>query len=482
MISKEELKKLLLDIESARVERTISTTNTDKFGEAICAFCNDFPDSQQAGYLIIGANDNGTRSGLTVTDQLQINIAAIRSDGNIQPQPAMAIEKINFPDGDLLVAEVQPSNFPPVRYKGKIWIRVGARKAVANEAEEKILYEKRAANIKTFDAMPCIGASIDDIDIKLFKTEYLPKAFPEEVLLEDKRNIALKLQSLGFYDLRYDCPTYAGIILFGNNPEKFLAGSYVQYVRFAGESRAGEIVNEHKFNGNLVEALRKMDTFVELSITKEKPVPVSPLREMKIISYPYFATRELLMNAVMHRDYESNAPTRFFEFDSYIEIQNAGGLYGKARPENFPDVNDYRNPVIAEAMKVLGYVNRYNRGIIRVQKELEENGNGKATFDLTLITAFKVVEPISARVNKKPIELADKLVSVLRFCSSAKSSEEIFAFIGITKQTKNFKKHIQPLLDVQFLTQIKSNKSDVKGFQYVITTFGKEWLNVFDTR
>ena len=111
-----------------------------------------------------------------------------------------------------------------------------------------------------------------------------------------------------------------------------------------------------------------MDTFVELSIAKEKPIPISALREMKIISYPNYATRELLMNAVMHRDYESNSPTRFYEFDSYIEIQNAGGLYGKARPENFPEVNNYRNPVIAEAMKVLGYMNRYNRGILRVQK------------------------------------------------------------------------------------------------------------------
>lgn len=478
MITKVELEKLLLDIENAHVERTISVTNTDKFGEAICAFCNDFPNTQQAGYLIIGANDNGTRSGLTVTDQLQLNIAAIRSDGNIQPQPAMAIEKFSFSDGELLVAEVQPSNFPPVRYKGKIWIRVGARKAVANEAEEKILYEKRAANIKTFDAMPCTGATLDDLDTKLFKTEYLPKAFPEDVLLEDKRDIEFKLQSLGFYDLRFNCPTYAGIIMFGNNPEIFLRGCYISYVRYAGETRAGEILNEHKFDGNLMRVLGKMDNFVELSITKEKPFSVSALREIKVVSYPYFATRELLMNAVMHRDYESNSPTRFYEFDSYIEIQNAGGLYGNARPENFPDVNDYRNPIIAEAMKVLGYVNRYNRGIVRVQKELEENGNGRATFDLTLITAFKVIEPISARTNVKSVELTDKQISLLKYCITAKSSDEIFTYIGITNQTKNFKKHIQPLIDVQFLTYTKPEKTNVKGQQYILTSFGKEWLKV----
>lgn len=480
MISKDELEKLLIDLENYRVERTITTTKSEKFGEAICAFCNDYPDSQQPGYLIIGANDDGTRSGLKVTEQLMQTIAAIRSDGNIQPQPAMAIEKFTFSDGELLVAEIQPSNFPPVRYKGKIWIRIGPRRAIANESEEKILFEKRAANIKTFDAMPCTGASLENLDIQLFKKEYLPRAFSEDVLSEDNREIKQKLQSLGFYDLRFDCPTYAGIILFGKKPEQFLPGFYTQYVQFEGEDRSGEILNDHKFDENLITSLRKMDTFVEVSISKEKPIPISALRELKVRSYPYYATRELLMNAVMHRDYESNAPTRFYEFDSYIEIQNAGGLYGKARPENFPDVNDYRNPVIAEAMKVLGYVNRYNRGIVRVQRELEENGNGKAIFDLNLVTAFKVIEPISVRVNMKSLDLGEKQVSILKYCGTPKSSDEIFAFIGITKQTKNFRNHIQPLLDSQLLTFTKSDRKDVKGQQYVISAFGKEWLRVHE--
>jgi len=471
MIVKEELEKLLLDLENSRVERTISTTGTDKFGEAICAFCNDFPDSQQPGYLIIGARDNGSLCGLKVTDELLKNIAGIRSDGNIQPQPAIVIDKFTFPDGDLLVAEVQPSNFPPVRYKGKVWIRVGPRRAVANEAEERILYEKRAANIKTFDAMPCTGATIDDLDIALFKSGYLPKAFPEEFLAEDQRNVEQKLHSLGFYDSRFNCPTYAGIIMFGKDPGKLLSGCYVQYVRFYGETRAGEILNEHKFDGNLVRALQKMDTFVELSIAKEKPVPISALREMKVISYPYYATRELLMNAVMHRDYESNAPTRFYEFDSFIEIQNPGGLYGKARPENFPEVNDYRNPIISEAMKVLGYVNRYNRGIIRVQKELEENGNGKAKFDLKLGTAFKVVEPISNRANTK---LTNRQIAVLEFCKTAKSRKEILAFLGLTNQTKNYVTHVQPLLDAGFLEYTIPGKVDIKGQQYILSSFGSE--------
>jgi ATP-dependent DNA helicase RecG len=183
------------------------------------------------------------------------------------------------------------------------------------------------------------------------------------------------------------------------------------------------------------------------------------------------------MNAVMHRDYEANSATRFYEFDSYIEIQNAGGLYGKARPENFPDVNDYRNPIIAEAMKVLGYVNRYNRGIIRVQKELEENGNGKATFDLNLITAFKVVEPISGRINKKLNDLTERQISVLEFCKIAKSREEILTFMRLSNQTKNYNNHIIPLIESELLTYTKPEKADVKGQQYILSKFGKAVLN-----
>jgi ATP-dependent DNA helicase RecG len=92
-----------------------------------------------------------------------------------------------------------------------------------------------------------------------------------------------------------------------------------------------------------------------------------------------------------------NGPVQFYEYDDRIEVQNPGGLYGKVMPENFPNVSDYRNPFIAEAMKVLGYVNRFSRGGYRVQKELEENGNGKAIFDFSLVTAFKVVEKVSEK-------------------------------------------------------------------------------------
>lgn len=397
MISSNDIFKLLNSTESAHIERTTSTDNMDKFCQAICAFSNDVSGSGKNGYLIIGVHDNGKLSGLKVDDKLLLKISNIRTDGNILPQPVMTVEKFSFDDGDVLVTEVQPSEFPPVRYRGRVWVRVGPRKSIATEAEEKILTERRLSNVHTFDAMPCLGTTLDDLDIAIIKKEYLPKAVAEEVLSEDKRTIDKQLASLGLYDLRYNCPTNGAIVLFGLNPERYLHGSYIQYVRFKGKDRAGDIINEHKFSGNLCRELPKVDTFIETSIAQKRPIPVSVLREETFSKYPYWATRELLMNAIMHRDYETNAPVQFYEYDDRIEVQNPGGLYGKVTPDNFPNVSDYRNPFIAEAMKVLGYVNRFSRGVYRVQKELMENGNGKAVFDFSLVTAFKVIENISEK-------------------------------------------------------------------------------------
>ena len=397
MITKKELLQMLSNSESYNIERTESTVNTDKFCQAICAFSNDISGSAKNGYLIIGAKDNGELSGLQVDDKLLLQIANIRTDGNILPQPIMTVEKFSFEQGDVLVAEVQPSEFPPVRYRGRIWVRVGPRKSTATEAEEKILTERRLSNVHTFDAMPCLGTNINDLDVSVIRKEFLPKAVTEAILDEDKRDITEQLASLGLYDLRYNCPTNGAIVLFGKNPERYIHGAYIQYVRFKGKDRTGDILNEHKFSGNLCKILPKIDAFVETSISQKRPIPVSVLREETVSKYPYWATRELLMNAIMHRDYEGNAPIQFYEYDNRIEIQNPGGLYGKVSPDNFPNVSDYRNPFIAEAMKVLGYVNRFSRGVYRVQKELEENGNAQASFDFSLITAFRVVESVSQK-------------------------------------------------------------------------------------
>lgn len=175
---------MLQDIESDRIEKTISTSNTDKFGQAICAFANDLPNHNKPGYLIIGYDDK-TKSvckDVRVTDQLLQNLAAIKTDGNLQPQVSLNVEKVRLTDGDIAVVTVQPCQFTPVRYDGRIWVRNGPRKCVASEADEKRLLEKRASKMLTFDALPCLDATIEDIDVAAFKQIYLPKPFRKKFL------------------------------------------------------------------------------------------------------------------------------------------------------------------------------------------------------------------------------------------------------------------------------------------------------------
>ena len=355
MMTIDEIRALLNDLESDRVERTISTTNTDKFGQAICAFANDLPDHRMPGYLFLGVDDDGNVKGVNVTDELLKNVAAIRTDGNIQPQPSMTVEKVPMPEGDIVMVRVESAIFPPVRYKGRIWIRIGPRKGVANEDDERILMEKRRVNVTSFDSSPCLNATINDIDLQKFKHYYLPKALTDDEIEEDRkegRTVKEQMASFGFYDTKYDCPTNAGMLFFAKNLRRFIPGAYIQYVRFAGKDRAGEIMTEHEFKSNLCTTLQELDTFVETTIANRRPIPVSSTREDPFVDYPYWATRELLMNAICHRDYTSNGPIQFYQYDDRIEMMNHGGLYGRANEQNFPKVNDYRNIVVAEAVMV----------------------------------------------------------------------------------------------------------------------------------
>lgn len=379
MLSEVELRKLLGDLETDRVERTVSTSKTDKFAEAVCAFANDFPKHQQPGYLIVGADDSGKPCGLQVTEDLLQSLAALRSDGNIQPMPAMTVTKYGLPEGELAVVEVYPADLPPVRYKGKVWIRVGPRRGTATEQEERILTERRVSHAKTFDALPCLEATLSDLDEERFKVAYRRKAIAEDVIAENGRPLRVQLASLRFFDLSIDCPTHAGILLFHDRPTYYLPGAYVQFVRFDGTERTDPVISENRVEGDLASVLKMLDLLIDVNI-HQRPVFVTTLREEMLSDYPKVAIRELVLNAVMHRSYQSNTPVRFYWFNDHIEITNPGGLYGDATPEHFPEYNTYRNPVLAEAMRVLGYVNRYGQGILRAQKALATNGNPPPRF------------------------------------------------------------------------------------------------------
>jgi len=219
-----------------------------------------------------------------------------------------------------------------------------------------------------------------------------------ETLANDNRDIKLQLASLRFYDLVYDCPTNAGILMFGNNVRYFFPMAYVQFVKFEGTTKASNIQADTQISGDLISMVNELNSFVRINIIKRRPIPISTLIEEDVYNYSESAVREFLMNSLMHRSYEITSYIKFYQFSDRIEIENPGGLYGNARPENFPNVSDYRNLVISESMRVMGYVNRFNRGIEEAQLALKNNKNKPAEFDLDTFGVFRVI------IKEKPIE------------------------------------------------------------------------------
>ncbi len=382
MIDPHEVERLLSALESDRVERTEGVKDSDKYCKAICAFANDMPGHALPGYLCIGVDRNGVPAGVLIDERLLESLASHRSNGQIIPMPRMEVAKVDYRGVPIAVVKVEPSDLPPVRYRMQTWIRVGPSARLASPEEERRLTERRVDRARTWDLQACVGSSLDDLAIELFRLTYLPQAVSRQVIEENGRPIEEQLGSLRFYHKPLDAPTNGALLLFGKDPESFVPGAYVQYVRYAGESQATEVMVERRLGGDLLQVMRGLDQLSQ-DIANARPMRLADLSETTIQDYPEIALHELLMNAVIHRNYDnSTTPISINQFSDRIEIQNPGSLFGDLNRRQFPNGVSYRNPVLAEAAKTLGFVNRFGRGIAVAQQELIRNGSPLLEYEV----------------------------------------------------------------------------------------------------
>ena len=179
--------------------------------------------------------------------------------------------------------------------------------------------------------------------------------------------------------------------MFGKDPRFFLPGAAVQYVTYQGRNAGSDVLGERVFTGDLFTVLHSLKVLAE-ELSEPKLIEESVLRERTVYAYPPAALREVFLNAVIHRDYESNTPTLIQRFEDRIEVLSPGGLYGDIRPEDFPNATAYRNPVVAEAAKTLGFVNRFGRGVPRTFEAMRDNGSPGPHFEPRL-RQFLVIIP-----------------------------------------------------------------------------------------
>ncbi|WP_419587935.1 ATP-binding protein [Thiolapillus sp.] len=387
-LSDEELETLLDDTESDRAERKESFKGDvpKKARQAVCAFANDLPNYNLPGILFIGTKDNGEPSYLDITDQLLRSLADMKTDGNILPLPVLSVEKRTLKGVEMAVVTVMPSDMPPVKYDGRIWIRTGPRRAIANEQDERILNEKRRYKNIPFDIYPIPSAQITDLSRIIFENEYLPAAFAADVLEANNRTYEERLASCKMIVSPDETtPTVLGLLSIGKTPQDFLSGAYAQFLRIDGIELADPVIDEEDIGGTLVEMLRRTEEKLSAHNRTMIDIVSSPTHN-KEIAYPPAAIQQILYNAALHRTYEStNSPVRVYWFNDRIEIISPGGPYGNVTIENFGSsgITDYRNPNIADVLKTFGFIQSFGRGIATARKLMQENGNPDLEFQTT---------------------------------------------------------------------------------------------------
>lgn len=409
-LTDEELTVLLDALESDRVERKQNWSGSvpEKAREAVCAFANDLPNHAKPGVLFIGVTDDGKPVGgaFRVTDELLRTLADIKSDGRIVPQPSLTVERRRLKGGDVAVVCVWPADAPPVRFAGRIWIRTGPRRDLASAQDERVLNERRRHKDQPFDLAPVPRARLADLSRTLFEEEYLPGAFAPDILAANERDTEQRLAVCRMIvDVDDPRPTVLGVLTLARQPTQFLPGAYVQFLRIQGETLADPIIDEAVIDGPLSALTRRLDE--KLASHNRVAVDfISHNLEKRHYRYPPAALTQMTRNALMHRSYEgTHAPARVYWFDDRIEVLSPGGPYGQITVQNFgqPGYADYRNPHLAEAMRVLGLVQRFGVGIGIAQKAMRDNGNPPLIFDVSASFVRVVLQPAppSPRLDRR---------------------------------------------------------------------------------
>ena len=333
----------LLNSESDRVERKRSFSDPDRAQEAMCAFANDLPNHRAPGVFVVGIEDDGSCAGLAIDDGLLLQLAELRDNGRLLPFPSIVVQKRTVNGCEVAVVIVQPSRSLPVRFRGRVWIRVGPRRAIATPEEERQLFERQQAFNLPFDAREAPTTTAADLDIAYVRDEYLPAAIAPDVLAQNQRPIEHQLGSIHFLGSNA-MATHVGLLVAGVDALSSLPGGYIQFVRFDGTELTDPIRDQKTISGRIADVLRRVDEILQANIEVRVSFTASTVEERRP-GYPLPALQQ----------------------------------------------NDYRNPHLAEAMKNLGFVQRFGVGIATARRELKNNGNAPVEFDVQPTAVLSVV-------------------------------------------------------------------------------------------
>lgn len=330
----------------------------DEYIKWICGFAN-----AQGGKLYIGINDAGDIIGIKESKKLLEDIPNKIKDilGII-----VDINLLNDSGKEYLEIVVESYSYP-VNYKGQYFYRSGSTKQeLKGHALDSFLLRKQG---KTWDGVPVPNVDKNELNNKTFdyfrhKAEK-SKRIDSDVLNESNSILIQKLNLL-----EKDYIKRAGILLFHNDPEKYITGAYVKIGYFETDDN---LIYQDNIHGNLFEQVEKC---MELLLTKYQKAIISYEGISRIENYPFpeLAIREALINAIVHKDYGSCNPIQISVYNDKIIFWNQGHLPQdwtvKQLFEKHPSIP--YNPVIAGAFFWAGLIEAWGRGTLKIINECKK--------------------------------------------------------------------------------------------------------------
>jgi ATP-dependent DNA helicase RecG len=334
-------------------------TTPAKLAETMVAFAN-----AHGGFLVIGADPrSGEPQGLEDPDAAQDRTlkAALATDPPlIIPLP----QNTEMDEKSVLVVTIPPGLPHVYSYKGKYLVRDGDRNLpLAPRHLRRLMMERGAVS---FEAMVPDGARLDDIAWErvgqyLSNLDGLPATNREEALLQ--RGCLSRSDDL----LR---PTYAGLLLFGREPQRWVPTSRLLAVRYPGRTMDDSFVRE-EILGTLPEQIRRAEAFVVGNM--RRGVRLRALERAEETEYPVGVVREAIVNAIAHRSYQVRGnEIRVLMFSDRIEFYSPGRLPGHVTVENLVDERFSRNECIVQVLSDMGFIERLGYGIDRMIHHMAE--------------------------------------------------------------------------------------------------------------
>ena len=341
----------------------------------MAAFANS-----EGGEIFVGVSDVGEITGLSRDEIRKLNqwISNACSQ-KIEPPMGVITENI-LCEGKVIVRISVPlgQNKPYAVNKTDFWIKVGADKRRATREELRRLMQT-SGNFYA-DEMRIMGSNIDDMNLPLFK-DFYRKVFYVDI---DESGMATEKILHNLKLMEKDALTLSGLLLFGYSPQRFKSQFLVKAVSFFGNELSGkEYRDSEDIGGTILDQYRNGMAFLKRNLRKvQKEKHFDSTGTLEI---PEVALEEVVVNALIHRDYFIESSIKFFIFDDRVEIISPGRLPNTVNIDNIKEgVSIARNPILLSFVAKFASLNMIPyRGIgSGIKRMIRECDKAKVKFDL----------------------------------------------------------------------------------------------------